>query len=73
MGDEITADIVVGDSGAYLENIVVTKKGSGGASAKPSSDLHQPQPGDKVPDFALVNQDGKQIHLSSFKGLPSAP
>jgi protein SCO1/2 len=69
-GDEITADIVVGDSGAYLENIVVTKKAGGGAGGKPSSELHQPQPGDKVPDFALVNQDGKQIHLSSFKGHP---
>jgi len=28
-GDEITADIVVTDDGAYLENIVVTKKGDG--------------------------------------------
>ncbi len=26
-GDEITADVVVADDGAYLENIVVTKKG----------------------------------------------
>jgi protein SCO1/2 len=70
-GDEITADVVVGDGGAYLENIVVTKKATGGGGAgKPSSDLHRPQPGDKVPDFALVNQDGKQIHLSSFKGHP---
>ena len=28
-GDEITADVVVDDNGAYLENIVVTKKGDG--------------------------------------------
>src|SRR5580658_7241978 len=28
-GDEITADVVVEDSGAYLENIVVTNKGNG--------------------------------------------
>jgi protein SCO1/2 len=70
-GDEITADVVVGDNGAYLENIVVTKKAAGsGAAGQPSSDLHQPQPGDKVPDFTLVDQDGKQIHMSSFKGHP---
>ena len=69
-GDEITADVVVGDNGAYLENIVVTKKAAPSGAGKPSSDLHQPQPGDKVPDFALVNQDGKQIHISSFKGHP---
>ena len=29
--------------------------------------LHQPQPGEKVPDFALVNQDGKRIHLNSVQ------
>ena len=28
-GDEITADVVVDNNGAYLENIVVTKKGDG--------------------------------------------
>ena len=69
-GDEITADVVVTSNGAYLENIVVTKKAPATSSAQPSTDLHQPQPGDKVPDFALVNQDGKQIRLSSFKGHP---
>ena len=31
-GDQITADIVVTDSDSYLENIVVTKKGSGPAN-----------------------------------------
>src|ERR1700683_3013960 len=70
VGDEITADIVVATDGAYLEKIVVTKKAAPNSGGQPSSDLHQPQPGDKVPDFVLVNQDGKQIHLSSFKGHP---
>jgi protein SCO1/2 len=69
-GDEITADVVVGDSGTFLENIVVTKKAAGGTTKPSSEEQHQPQPGDKVPDFALVNQDGKQIRLSSFKGHP---
>ena len=67
VGDEITADVVVASDGAYLENIVVTKKGTGGKGAPPSSQ-HQPQPGEKVPDFALINQDGKRIHLGSFHG-----
>jgi protein SCO1 len=66
-GDEITADVVVASDGAYLENIVVTKKGDGGKGTPPSSQ-HEPQPGEKVPDFALINQDGKQIHLASFRG-----
>lgn len=69
-GDEITADVVVTGNGAYLEKIVVTKKAPATTGTQPSTDLHQPQPGDKVPDFVLVNQDGRQIHLSSFKGHP---
>jgi protein SCO1 len=65
-GDEITADVVVTDAGAYLENIVVTKKGTG--AAQPKGISHQPQPGERVPDFALIDQDGKRIHLSSYQG-----
>jgi protein SCO1/2 len=67
-GDEITADVVVtGDGKYHLENIVVTKKNDG--TAKPSSEnLHQPQPGEQVPDFSLVNQDGKTVRMDSFRG-----
>jgi protein SCO1/2 len=68
-GDQITADVVItGDGKYHLENIVVTKKGDGTTAAPPTENLHDPQPGEKVPDFALVNQDGKTIHLDSFKG-----
>lgn len=67
-GDEITADVVVDSQGAYLENVVVTKRASGNSPAAPVTQLHEPQPGDKVPDFTLVNQNGKSIHLNSFHG-----
>jgi protein SCO1/2 len=69
-GDEISADVVVtGDGKYHLENVVVTRKGDGvSEAAAPASNLHEPQPGEKVPDFTLVNQDGKTIHLDSFKG-----
>ena len=67
-GDEINADIIVPqDSEAYIQNIVVVKKGSG-AGTPSSQNVHEPQPGDVVPDFALINQDGKRIHLSSYRG-----
>ncbi len=42
-----------------------TRKESDGTSA-----LHIPQPGDEVPDFTLVNQSGKTIHLHQFRGKP---
>jgi protein SCO1 len=66
-GDEITADVVVTPTGGHLENIVVTKKGASGASPAPAR-MNEPQPGDRVPDFTLTNQDGKHIRLSSFRG-----
>ena len=64
-GDEITADVVVDDSGAYLENIVVTRKGDGKG---PTGTTYPPKEGDKVPDFALINQDGRRVRLSSYQG-----
>lgn len=64
-GDAITADVVVTGDGFHLEHIVVTKKGPPGKS---TSEFHVPEQGDKVPDFALTNQYGKPIHLSSYKG-----
>jgi len=64
-GDEITADVVVAADGAYLENIVVTKKGDGKG---PTGTSNPPKAGDKVPDFAMVNQDGKQIHFRDYQG-----
>jgi len=69
-GDQITADVVVPeDSGVYIENIVVTQK-STGAAAAPKGISHHPEPGEKVPDFAFLDQDGKRIHLSAFRGSP---
>jgi protein SCO1/2 len=66
-GDEIRADLVVTDGRPVLEKIVVTKKSSG--TPAPSGAEHRlPQAGEDVPNFRLVNQDGKQIDLSKFKG-----
>ena len=68
-GDEITADIIVpqGDEAPYIQNIVVVKKAGGGASKSAITD-NEPQPGETVPDFALIDQNGKRIHLSSYRG-----
>jgi protein SCO1/2 len=32
--------------------------------------MHEPQVGDKVPDFELLNQAGKRIRLAQFAGKP---
>ena len=65
-GDQITADVVVGQNQIRLENVVVVKK-SDGKSVPPGAHL-QPSEQGPAPDFALVNQDGKRIHLRQYRG-----
>jgi protein SCO1/2 len=65
-GDKISADLVVSESKGRLEKIVVVGKGDGKSS--PGTTQRIPEKGDAVPDFALVNQDGKIIHFSNYQG-----
>ncbi len=67
-GDSITADVVVAEPGKYwLENVKVTAH-SKTPAGKPTATLHMPAPGDQVPDFKLINQNGKRISLHQYRG-----
>jgi protein SCO1/2 len=66
-GDSIAADVVVEPDKYWLENVKVVAH-SQSPAAKPASSLHIPQPGDDVPDFKLVNQNGKQVSLRQYRG-----
>ncbi len=66
-GDTITADVVVEPDKYWLENVKVTGH-SQTPAAKPTSSLHIPGPGDEVPDFKLINQNGKRISLRQYRG-----
>src|SRR5579863_9625179 len=65
-GDTISADLVVSENIGRLEKIVLVSKGDG--KTAPGSTQRIPAKGDEVPDFALVNQDGKLIHFRDFQG-----
>jgi protein SCO1/2 len=70
-GDRITAKLLVrkvGDDfeGAMLDEIVVTAQAL--PDYKPAMQYHVPAAGDAVPDFKLLNEDGRSIHLGQFKG-----
>jgi protein SCO1/2 len=68
-GDVITADVLVQKSGeqtVLLDHIVVVAQGR--PDYKPADLYHVPAPGDKVPDFKMRNQDGREIHLAEFHG-----
>jgi protein SCO1 len=67
VGDQITADVVVSNGEARLENVVVVKKGTGAPPAPTGASL-KPHANDQVPDFALVNEDGKRVHLGQYRG-----
>jgi protein SCO1/2 len=67
-GDTITADVVVQIDNAYwLENVKVIAH-SQPAADKPTSSIHIPSPGDQVPDFQLVNQNGRHTSLHQYRG-----
>ena len=66
-GDEIQATLVVTDDSAWLEDVVVTQKSAAQGAATPEASTTL-KPGDDVPDFHLINQDGKSVHLAQYRG-----
>lgn len=65
-GDKVTATLVITDSRSWLEDIVVSQERVDDAH-KPAQPF-EPDAGNEVPDYSLVNQDGKPIHFAQYKG-----
>ena len=70
-GDRITATLLVskdpdGFNTVLLDKIVVVAQAK--PDYKPAVQYHVPQPGDVVPDFKLLNQSARPIHLGQFHG-----
>jgi protein SCO1 len=68
-GDTVTADVLVSqsaDAAVFVDHFVVT--GQAKPDYRPAVQFHVPEPGDAVPDFKMVNQDGRSIHLGGFRG-----
>jgi protein SCO1/2 len=68
-GDKIAAEVVVGNdrSNYWLENVRITDQ-SGRGKIKVPTGSQMLMPGQRAPDIALVNQDGRKIRLSDFAG-----
>ena len=66
-GDAITADVVVDGDKYWLENVKVTQHATA-PPAKPTAALHIPAVNEAVPDFKLINQNGRQISLNRYRG-----
>ena len=67
-GDEVQATLVVTDDSHWLEDVVVVQKSAAQAGASPPTSSQLPKTGDAVPDFRLVNQDGKPVRLKQYQG-----
>ncbi len=65
-GDEIQAILVVAGSKSWLEELVVSQVRN--AEAPPPTKVSEPNVGDEIPDFALLNQDNKRINLKNYRG-----
>jgi protein SCO1/2 len=67
-GDQVTAALVVDGSRVWLEDVVITKESTDTLYPKSADDIAEAKPGDEVPDYGLVNQDGKAIRIHDYRG-----
>ncbi len=65
-GDKVQATLVVAGSRSWLENLVISQETP--SDVPSTAKVTEPQAGDAIPDFTLINQDGKKISLSQYKG-----
>jgi protein SCO1 len=65
-GDTITAKLLVSGGSNLLDEIDVIAQAK--ADYKPPASLRPLNAGDSVPDFKLLNQSGRLIHLGQFRG-----
>ena len=59
---------MVASDHAWLEGIVVTEEAKPESNSLAPPESARPPLGEEVPDFALINQDGKRIHLHQYHG-----
>ena len=65
-GDQIAAAYVVDGTQSWLEEVVIRNESSDPGSVSGAS--VEPKPGDEVPNYRLVNQDGDAIRIHDYKG-----
>ena len=67
-GDKMQATLVIEGAKSWLENVVITEKPKADPNGPAENVTHTPEPGEAVPEFSLVNQDGKRLRLADFRG-----
>ena len=66
-GAALTATLVIDGSHSWLENLVIVQQTGAPNLTAPGMTVEAKE-GDQVPNFALRNQDGKQIRFKDYRG-----
>jgi protein SCO1/2 len=67
-GDAVTGELAVAASRYWLQGIVVVKPAVPVPGARPPARAREPEPGDALPDVALVDQSGRGLRLGDYRG-----
>lgn len=67
-GDRVQATLVVAGLRSWLEDVVVTRETVDPSSLGKAETWVEPKPGDEVPDFKLVDQNGKRFSFHQYRG-----
>ncbi len=69
-GDSIGATLAISRTESWLETVQILRKGDrlNALTAEEVELKHLYREGDEIPDIQLMNQDGRTIRLSDFKG-----
>jgi protein SCO1/2 len=67
LDDRVQATLVVAGSRSWLEDLVVSRESADTSTINTAAST-EPTPGDEVPDFSLINQDGNRISLHKYRG-----
>ena len=67
-GNKVTATLVVDSNSFWLEGIVISAAAGEPINSGTTAGAEQSKVGQEIPDFTLVNQDGKHISLKQYRG-----
>ena len=67
-GQTVRATLVVATDRAWLEGIVVAEEAKAQSGSTADADSARTSIGKEVPDFQLINQNGKRVHLHQYRG-----
>ncbi len=67
-GDRLQATLVVAGLRSWLDDVVVMRETVDPSNLGKAESGLEPRPGDEVPDFELVDQNGKRLSFHQYRG-----